>query len=88
VKISEEGTFMLHRIAQNMIVWLQTEISWLREQGPIFAFNQRRDIQEKLFVAKLTSNDNSMDSSLGERTADQLMQEIFDQVSQNEIKNF
>jgi hypothetical protein len=30
-KVSEKGLFLLHRFALSMIVWLQTEINWLRE---------------------------------------------------------
>jgi hypothetical protein len=60
----------------------------LTEHAPILSFNQTKDIQRDLFIAKLTSNDKEMDIKLAERTGRHLASIIVKELKDEQIKAF
>ena len=54
----------------------------------MLSFNQTKDIQRDLFIAKLTSNDKEMDNKLAERTGRHLASIIVKELKDEQIKAF
>ena len=71
-KVSEQGNYCLHQIAQTYIIRIMQEVRRLTENAPILTFIKTKIVQRDLFIAKLTSNDKEMDIKLAERTGSHL----------------
>jgi hypothetical protein len=59
---------------------LYIEIRRIDEHGPLFSFQKTKDIERKLFIAKLTSRDEDRDRGLAERAANKLITQVKENV--------
>jgi hypothetical protein len=59
---------------------LYIEIRRIDEHGPLFSFQKTKEIERKLFIAKLTSRDEDRDRILAEKAANTLITLIKEKV--------
>jgi hypothetical protein len=64
-----------------LISSLYFEIRRIDEHGTLFSFQKTKDIEKKLFIAKLTSRDEDRDKGLAERAANMLTTKIKDNLT-------
>ena len=84
-KVSEQGNYCLHKIAQTYIIRIMSEVIRLIEHAPLYSFIKTKEIERGIFIAKLTSNDTELDIKSAEKTAKNLVEIMEKQLKDEQI---
>ncbi len=65
LSISEEGMSLIYLLAQTALTGLCYNLDLIEHNKPIRMLDERKEIEKKLFVGRLTMNNSMVDQGLG-----------------------
>lgn len=88
LNVNDVGISSLHQITYTLISSIYIEIRKINESSPLINFEKTKEIEKKLFVAKLTSKDEDNDKTLAAKAANNLIRIVEEQVRDEQVLAF
>jgi len=67
VEVSHQGRSQLLQITQVLLTWLLTIVEAVMIQKPMYEFEKTKEMEKRIFEAKMTGNNHALDKQLAKR---------------------